>query len=192
AITSFLPLIITGFAEQAHTKLSVLQTGLLSGSVYIPATLVALIWVSSSDRRNERVWHVACGALLAAGGTVLAANTTGLWLTLLGTVLLTSGIYAALFLMWQIPVGHLHGPVAMSVGIALTTMLGNVGSFLAPYIVGWLRDTTGNYNSGLYFIAASLIGCAVVTVAGNRIRAKTATSHTPARHHDDLEEATSH
>ncbi|KUL44917.1 MFS transporter [Streptomyces violaceusniger] len=192
AITSFLPLIITGFAQQAHTKLSLLQTGLLSGAVYVPATLVALIWVSSSDRRNERVWHVACGALLAATGTVLAANTSGLWLTLLGTVLLTSGIYAALFLMWQIPVGHLRGPVAMSVGIALTTMLGNIGSFLAPYIVGWLRDATGNYNSGLYFIAASLIGCAVVTVAGNRIRTSSAALPSFPSHRGDVEEVTTH
>ncbi|MFG2585131.1 MFS transporter [Streptomyces malaysiensis] len=192
AITAFLPLIIAGFAQQAHTKLNVVQTGLLSGAVYIPATLVAIFWVSSSDRRNERVWHVAWGALLAAAGTVLAANATDLWLTLLGTVLLTSGIYAALFLMWQIPVGHLRGPVALSVGIALTTMLGNIGSFLAPYIVGWLRDATGNYNSGLYFIAASLIGCAVVTVAGNRIRPRTTTSRTPTPHHGDVEEVTTH
>ncbi|MFG3020720.1 MFS transporter [Streptomyces sp. NPDC048254] len=188
AITSFLPLIIAGFAEHAHTKLSVVQTGLLSGLVYIPATLVAMAWVSSSDRRNERVWHVAWGALLAAAGTVLAVNAPNLWLTLLGTLLLTSGIYAALFLVWQIPIGHLSGPVAMSVGIAMTTMLGNIGSFMAPYIVGWLRDATGNFDSGLYFIAASLVACAVVTVAGNRIRAKSPHTLTTTHHDDDVEE----
>ncbi|GGY79105.1 MFS transporter [Streptomyces olivaceoviridis] len=176
AITAFLPLIVAGFAEHTHTRLSLVQTGLLSGLVYVPAALVALAWVSSSDRRDERVKHVVWGALLAAAGTVLAVNAPNLWLTLLGTVLLTSGIYAALFLVWQIPVAHLRGPVALSVGIAMTTTLGNVGSFLAPYIVGWLRDSTGNFDSGLYFIAVSLVACAVVTVAGNRIRANPAHS----------------
>ncbi|MFF8910305.1 MFS transporter [Streptomyces olivaceoviridis] len=176
AITAFLPLIVAGFAEHTHTRLSLVQTGLLSGLVYVPAALVALAWVSSSDRRDERVKHVVWGALLAAAGTVLAVNAPSLWLTLLGTVLLTSGIYAALFLVWQIPVAHLRGPVALSVGIAMTTTLGNVGSFLAPYIVGWLRDSTGNFDSGLYFIAVSLVACAVVTVAGNRIRVNPAHS----------------
>ncbi|MFF0223478.1 MFS transporter [Streptomyces sp. NPDC004629] len=192
AITSFLPLIVAGFAEHTHTKLSLVQTGLLSGLVYVPATFVALAWVASSDRRNERVKHVAWGALLAAAGTVLAVNASGLWVTLLGTVLLTSGIYAALFLVWQIPVGHLRGPVALSVGIAMTTMLGNVGSFMAPYVVGWLRDSTGNFDSGLYFIAVSLVACAAVTVAGNRIRAHPAHSDTPTTHPGDLEETLAH
>ncbi|MGW3461026.1 MFS transporter, partial [Streptomyces olivaceoviridis] len=176
AITAFLPLIVAGFAEHTHTRLSLVQTGLLSGLVYVPAALVALAWVSSSDRRDERVKHVVWGALLAAAGTVLAVNAPNLWLTLFGTVLLTSGIYAALFLVWQIPVAHLSGPVALSVGIAMTTTLGNVGSFLAPYIVGWLRDSTGNFDSGLYFIAVSLVACAVVTVVGNRIRVNPAHS----------------
>ncbi|MEU0803546.1 MFS transporter [Streptomyces sp. NPDC005970] len=193
AITSFLPLIVAGFAEHAGSKLSLIQTGLLSGFVYVPATLVALVWVSSSDRRNERVWHVASGALLAAVGTVVAVTTSGLWPTLLGTILLTSGIYAALFLIWQIPVAHLSGPVAMSVGIALTTMLGNVGSFMAPYIVGWLRDATGNFDTGLYFIAVSLIACAVVTVAGNRIRPRPSDhGRSTATHHDGAEEIAAH
>ncbi|CAM5636748.1 MULTISPECIES: MFS transporter [Streptomyces] len=181
AITAFLPLIVAGFAEHTHTRLSLVQTGLLSGLVYVPAALVALAWVSSSDRRDERVKHVVWGALLAAAGTVLAVNAPNLWLTLLGTVLLTSGIYAALFLVWQIPVAHLRGPVALSVGIAMTTTLGNVGSFLAPYIVGWLRDSTGNFDSGLYFIAVSLVACAVVTVAGNRIRVNPAHSRPPTK-----------
>ncbi|MET9010233.1 MFS transporter [Streptomyces olivaceoviridis] len=181
AITAFLPLIVAGFAEHTHTRLSLVQTGLLSGLVYVPAALVALAWVSSSDRRDERVKHVVWGALLAAAGTVLAVNAPNLWLTLLGTVLLTSGIYAALFLVWQIPVAHLSGPVALSVGIAMTTTLGNVGSFLAPYIVGWLRDSTGNFDSGLYFIAVSLVACAVVTVAGNRIRVNPAHSRPLAK-----------
>ncbi|GAB1339925.1 MFS transporter [Streptomyces sp. E-15] len=192
AITSFLPLIIAGFAEHTHTRLSLVQTGLLSGLVYVPAALVALVWVSSSDRRDERVKHVVGGTLLAAAGTVLAVNASNLWVTLLGTVLLTSGIYAALFLIWQIPVVHLRGPVALSVGIAMTTTLGNVGSFLAPYIVGWLRDSTGNFDSGLYFIAASLVACAVVTVAGNRIRATPAPAHPPATPRGDIEETLAH
>ncbi|MGI5228785.1 MFS transporter [Actinoallomurus sp. CA-142502] len=192
AITSFLPLIVSGFSEHTHTKLSLVQTGLLSGLVYVPATFVALAWVASSDRRNERVNHVAWGALLAAAGTVLTVNAPNLWVTLLGTVLLTSGIYAALFLVWQIPVGHLTGPVAMSVGIAMTTMLGNIGSFMAPYIVGWLRDSTGNFDSGLYFIAVSLVACAAVTVAGNRLRARPAPSHPSATHRGDIEEPLTH
>ncbi|MFF3906427.1 MFS transporter [Streptomyces sp. NPDC001848] len=192
AITAFLPPIVVGFAQHAHTKLSLVRTGLLSGLVYVPATFVALAWVSISDRRDERVKHVVWGALLAAAGTVLAISASNLWVTLLGTVLLTSGSYAARFLIWQIPVAHLRGRVAVSVGIAITTTVGNLGSFLAPYIVGWLRDSTGNVDSGLYFIAVSLVACALVTVAGNRIRVHPAHAHTPTTRHGDIEENLAH
>ncbi|WP_413810765.1 MFS transporter [Streptomyces sp. OE57] len=169
ALTAFLPLIIAGFADRFNTHLSLVQTGLLASVVYVPAVAVALLWARSSDRRGERVVHSAAGALLSALGTVIAINSDSLPVTLLGTIMLAAGIYASLNLMWQLPIGHLVSGVAMAVGIAFTTTLGNLASFASPYIVGWLRDTSGNYDSGLYFVAAALVACAVLTLLANRV-----------------------
>ncbi|MTD54627.1 MFS transporter [Amycolatopsis sp. RM579] len=172
ALTAFLPLIIKGFAESYHTKLSLVQTGLITALVYLPAIAAALYWARHSDRHAERVWHSAAGALLAAVGVFVAINGHGLIVTLIGTVLLTAGIYASLSLMWQLPIGHLKPGPAVAVGIAFTTTLGNLGSFASPYVIGWLRDSSGNFDSGLYFVAAALFACAALTVLANRIRAK--------------------
>ncbi|WP_431923700.1 MFS transporter [Amycolatopsis tucumanensis] len=116
ALTAFLPLIIAGFAESYDTRLSLVQTGLVTALVYLPAIGVALFWARHSDRRAERVWHSAAGALLAAVGVLVAINGNGLVVTLIGTVLLTAGIYASLSLMWQLPIGHLRPGPAVAVG----------------------------------------------------------------------------
>ncbi|MGZ0199445.1 MFS transporter [Streptomyces sp. RM1] len=171
ALTAFLPLIVAGFADQYHARLSLVQTGLLTAVVYIPAVVVALLWARSSDHRAERVKHSAAGALLAAVGTVIAINGHDLAVTLVGTILLAAGIYASLSLMWQLPIGHLAPGAATAVGVAFTTTLGNLASFASPYVVGWLRDTSGNYDSGLYFVAAALLGCAVLTLVATHVRA---------------------
>jgi sugar phosphate permease len=44
-------------------------------------------------------------------------------------------------------------------GIALVNSIGNLGGFAGPYAVGWLKDSTGTYQAGLYFLA----GCAVLS-----------------------------
>jgi ACS family tartrate transporter-like MFS transporter len=47
-------------------------------------------------------------------------------------------------------------------GIALITSVANLGGFAGPYIVGWVRQTTGNFNAGLavagfsFFVSATL------------------------------------
>ncbi|WP_051573149.1 MFS transporter [Streptomyces sp. PRh5] len=133
-----------------------MQTGLLASVVYVPAVAVALLRARGSDRRSERVLHSAAGALLSALGTVIAINGDGLTVTLIGTIMLAAGIYASLNLMWQLPIGHLVPGAVTAVGVAITTTLGNLASFSRPYIVGWLHDGSGNYDSGLYFVAAAL------------------------------------
>ncbi|MBB5157004.1 MFS transporter [Saccharopolyspora phatthalungensis] len=170
ALTAFLPLIIAGFAATYHTKFSLVQTGLVTSVVYLPAIAAALFWARHSDRSRERVWHSAAGALVAAVGVLITINGHSLPITLIGTTLLTAGIYASLSLMWQLPIQHLRPGVAVAVGVAFTTTLGNIASFASPYVVGWLRDASGNYNSGLYFVAIALTGCAVLTVAAKRLR----------------------
>jgi ACS family tartrate transporter-like MFS transporter len=37
--------------------------------------------------------------------------------------------------------------------IALINSVGNLGGFAGPYIMGWLKDTTGDYRIGLRVLA---------------------------------------
>ena len=39
-------------------------------------------------------------------------------------------------------------------GIALVNSIGNLGGYVGPFIVGWIKDSTGSFEAGLYFLAA--------------------------------------
>jgi hypothetical protein len=48
-------------------------------------------------------------------------------------------------------------------GIALINSIGNLAGFVAPYMIGWFKTSTGQLAGGLYFVAA-LEACATVLV----------------------------
>jgi nitrate/nitrite transporter NarK len=63
------------------------------------------------------------------------------------------GIYGAKAPFWPLPSMFLSGSAA-AVGIALINSIGNLGGFAGPYIVGWVKDSTGSFESGLYALSA--------------------------------------
>jgi nitrate/nitrite transporter NarK len=73
------------------------------------------------------------------------------------------GLYAALSTFWTLPTGFLTGSAAAG-GIALINSIGNVGGFVGPYAVGWIKDATGETTLGLVVLAACLIMAGVVTL----------------------------
>jgi ACS family tartrate transporter-like MFS transporter len=50
-------------------------------------------------------------------------------------------------------------------GIALINSTGNVGGFVGPLLIGWMKDKWGSYAIGLYTIGAMCAMSAVVVVA---------------------------
>jgi ACS family tartrate transporter-like MFS transporter len=40
-------------------------------------------------------------------------------------------------------------------GIALINATGNLGGFFGPYVMGWMKDATGDYLIGLRLLAAA-------------------------------------
>ncbi|GAB7548200.1 MFS transporter [Cupriavidus sp. 8B] len=140
-----------------------LQIGLVSAIPFIAGTL-AMVWNGiHSDRTGERRLHCALATLMAATGLVL----TGMWLhsAVLAMVALTIasiGILAAFPVFWSLPSAFLAGTAAAG-GIALINSIGNLAGFVAPYMIGWFKTSTGQLSSGLYFVAA-LEACATVLV----------------------------
>ncbi|HML13451.1 MAG TPA: MFS transporter, partial [Xanthobacteraceae bacterium] len=59
------------------------------------------------------------------------------------------------------PSTFLSGTAAAG-GIALINSIGNLGGFVGPYAVGWIKDATGSYEAGLYFLAACALASAVI------------------------------
>ncbi|MGF6551305.1 nitrate/nitrite transporter NarK [Paraburkholderia youngii] len=53
-------------------------------------------------------------------------------------------------------------------GIAMINSIGNLGGFVGPFAIGWLKNVTGGYTAGLYVVGATLAVSAVVTLMLSR------------------------
>jgi ACS family tartrate transporter-like MFS transporter len=65
------------------------------------------------------------------------------------------------------PTMFLSGASAAA-GIALINSIGNLGGFVGPFVIGWLKSKRGSYAGGLYVVGATLAVSAVVTLLFNR------------------------
>jgi nitrate/nitrite transporter NarK len=98
----------------------------------------------------------------------------------MATITLTAiGIFCALPVFWYLPPLVLTGAGA-AVGIALINSLGNASGFVAPYLTGWLNDSTGNQRAGLWFVGIAMMAAAI----GALLLARSAT-RTETRRLDD-------
>ena len=71
------------------------------------------------------------------------------------------GVYAPFGVWWSYPTTFLSGAAAAG-AIGLINSCGNVGGFIGPYLIGFLKDTTGSFTSGWLYLAclAGLCRCA--------------------------------
>lgn len=53
---------------------------------------------------------------------------------------------------------------AAATGIATINSIGNLGGFAGPAMIGWIKDQTGSFNGGLYFIAGLLVLSTALTL----------------------------
>ncbi len=152
-----------------------------TGFVVVPAYLLSMIamvlWGRSSDKHGERIRHVALAALLAAAGLLAAALTTSYVIVLIGLGVAVIGIESTLGPAWSLPSTFLEKEAAAG-GIALINSLGSLGGFVAPAIIGALKEQTGGYAAGLIALhLALLVSCAILlalnrSMSPDRVHAK--------------------
>jgi MFS family permease len=129
------------------------QVGLLSAVPYLAGCFFMIGCGRSSDRNRERRWHLCVPLLMSAIGIAVAGlSPTNPTLVLGGLILAGMGASAALPMFWQLPPAFLSNST-QAAGIALISSFGSIASFLAPYLIGWMRDTTQSASLALYVLA---------------------------------------
>jgi MFS transporter, ACS family, tartrate transporter len=73
------------------------------------------------------------------------------------------GAFGAYSPFWSIPPSFLTEAAAAG-AIALINSIGNLGGFFGPYIVGYIKDTTGSFNTAMLFLGASMILSSLIIV----------------------------
>jgi MFS transporter, ACS family, tartrate transporter len=127
--------------------------------------LVGMVLIGRhSDRTGERKGHVAACAMTGALGLVLAAGFhESVPFIVLSFALSQLGQRSVQGVFWAIPPMFLRGTAAAA-GIALINSVGNLGGFVGPTVMGWLRGVTGSYSAGLLVLAGALVFEAVLVM----------------------------
>ena len=149
---------------------SITGTGIVVALVYVLAMIIIVGWGYSCDRSGEGFRHVAFAWLFAAIGFALASMAPDNALSLLGLALAAGFIPAAIGPLFTLPSRFLRGP-AEAGGISAINTIVSLGGFAGPYLIGVLKDRSGNYASGMAILAAELvIASAMVLVLARRVR----------------------
>jgi ACS family tartrate transporter-like MFS transporter len=120
------------------------------------------VWARHSDQTEERTWHVVLPCVAACIGFVLAGTAHTAIGVILALVIVNVGISAAKAPLWAMATTFLSGASAAA-GIATINSIGNLGGFLGPFLIGWIKARSGSYTGGLYVVGATLAISAILT-----------------------------
>jgi ACS family tartrate transporter-like MFS transporter len=144
-----------------------------SGWTDLKVTMVAMIphlaglggmlaFGASSDRTGERRWHAAGAMIVGAIGYVLVVAAGGNPLLVVAAFCIVAAGADGYFPgFWPLPTAFLTESAAAA-AIGLINSFGNLGGFVGPYILGYVRTTTNSFNIGLALLALSMLigaGC---------------------------------
>jgi MFS transporter, ACS family, tartrate transporter len=148
---------------KASGDFSNFEVGVITAVPYAVAAVGMVLVGRSSDRTGERHLHLALPALAGALGflAVTRAGTTGLLIAALS--LAAFGVLGWLGAFWALPTAFLREQAAAG-GIALINSMGAVGGFVGPYLIGDIKERTGDFAPGLPLLAVSLMAAAVIVL----------------------------
>jgi MFS transporter, ACS family, tartrate transporter len=139
------------------------ETGFLVTLPYVVSMIGMVLLGISSDRRGDRVGHVAGAAFVGALGILGAVLFHNSVAVIASFCVAAFGIYGALSVFWTLPTAFLRGTAAAG-GLALLNSCANLGGFVGPTVMGWLKDVTGSYTLGMSLLAMMLIFAGISTV----------------------------
>lgn len=159
AINFWLPSIIKSLGFQSPTTI-----GWLSAIPYLFAS-VFMIWIGrSADAKRERRWHLSAPLLMGLCGLMMATQAAGNpVVAMIGLTLATMGALAGLPMFWPLPTVFL-GSAAAAGGLALINSIGQIAGFVSPFLVGWIKDTTGSTDVALYILSGVLFTGAMLVM----------------------------
>jgi len=154
-VNLWMPLILNGLANglaNGPARNGAANAALIARYATLPYLLAAVCTVMvgrTSDRWNERRWHLAGCMVLAASGCAWAARAGSIAAALCAMSLLAIGLWSTMGPFWALMTRMVSGSGATG-AVAIITTVGGLGGFLGPYLTGFLRDATHSFAGGLY------------------------------------------
>ena len=148
------------------------QTGFVTAVPYLFGTIAMILWARHSDATRERVMHVGAPLLLTAVALAVCGYMDNPYVTMVALIVAAIGVFCTFGVFWTLPTAWLSG-VAAAGAIALINSIGNLAGFAGPYLIGWVKETTGSNSTGLLVLAVlPLIGGLLVFLGGHETKAE--------------------
>ncbi|HYY15018.1 MAG TPA: MFS transporter [Chthoniobacterales bacterium] len=135
------------------TGTSDLGVGFISGGISATTIFFMLINSAHSDQTDERPRHVALALLVMAIGCFGCAILRTPLLGILSLALVPIGHCSAYGPFWSIPSRFLSGGPAAA-GTALVVTIANVGGFVGPALIGYLKQQSGTHTIAFLLLGA--------------------------------------
>jgi ACS family tartrate transporter-like MFS transporter len=176
-LSMFMPAII-----KSQSGLSSANASYLAMLPYLMALIAMLLNGWHSDRKGERIWHVAVPLSMLGISLFVTAFVDGMALLPVFIMLFVVGsfLYAHLPAFWPIPTMFLGASAAAS-AIGFINMVGNLGGSYGPMLVGKASNDQVSFAPALYKLAPwPLIAAAIILTVGFVRRAKLKKASTPS------------
>ncbi|MFO0942500.1 MAG: MFS transporter [Pirellulales bacterium] len=156
-IEIFLPAILEDWYALGPSTVTLLA---IIPSILVMIGQLGVGW--SSDHYQERRWHSMLPIVIGSLGLIFATVTQGnLVLTVVCFTIAATGCKAYMPAFWSLPNMYLTAAAAAG-SIGLINSVGNLGGFLGPTVLGFVKTTTGSYDVGIYFLATTCLISVVV------------------------------
>ena len=141
-----------------------LAIGWISAIPYLFASIGMIVWARYVDQTGHRLVNLAIACLLGGVGLLAPILSGSLTVALIGFTVALIGVSAARAVFWTVPTRFLTG-VAAAGGLAFINSIGTVGGFVGPSMMGWLKEFSGSYGSGLTAVAAIMVASMLASLS---------------------------
>jgi MFS family permease len=142
------------------------QTGFVIAIPYLFGTIAMILWARHSDATRERVFHVGAPFFLTAVALAVSSYLTDPTMTMVVLTLAAIGTFCIFAVFWTLPTAWLSGTAAAG-AIALINSIGNLAGFGGPYLIGWVKEATGDTSTGLLVLAVLPLIGGILVFAGD-------------------------
>jgi MFS transporter, ACS family, tartrate transporter len=141
------------------------QTGFVTAIPYLFGAIAMILWARHSDATRERVAHVGGPLLLTALALGVSSYTTDPTTTMIVLTVAAIGMFCTFAVFWTLPTAWLSGTGAAG-AIALINSIGNLAGFGGPYLIGWVKEATGNTSTGLLVLSLLPLAAGLLVFLG--------------------------
>ena len=116
----------------------------------------------SSDRRGERFYHTTIPLLIGGLALLVCSGTQDKLVIVVGMFCIAYAcLNSSIPTFWPIATSFLAGS-AGAAAVGLINSIGNLGGFVGPFLIGYIKDTTNSFAGGMIFLALTAVSSVVL------------------------------